>query len=274
MLVVSYTYLANPEIDTEGYMTAQYMTMLEDYLGSIKLTGKCAVLYAGGVLLSASEARNTKKKSVKLRRKALKSTLAIKEVAAYSMHKYIGMIEGRENVAYASINGNTCASGMYSLYEASKLFDDGFDEVVIIAEEKTSYNTLRVFQESRIDLKVGEGVAIMHLTKDGNSISDCKWAYEYNRNPFMVTEEGYREVDSPSDYVKPHGTGTVTNEEAEKAAFGDRPQIRYKEEIGHTQGLSGLLEVCRVLDEGLADKDVLCVASGLGGFYGSCVVHL
>ena len=272
MQVVSHKYLANPELDVRGYMTPQYINLLEAYIKSISLNGKCAVLYAGGVLLSASEVRNTSKKSPKLRREVLKSTLAIKELSAYSMHKYIGMLEGRENVTYANINGNTCASSMYSLYEASKLLSEGFDEVVVIAEEKTSHNTLRVFKENRIDLQVGEGVAIIHLRRGGTDITNCKWGYEYNRNPFMVTTKGYQLVDTPSDYVNPHGTGTATNEDAEQLVFGTRKQIRYKEDIGHTQGLSGLLEVCKVLDEEVKG-DVLCVSSGLGGFYGSCIVH-
>jgi len=264
--------LVNPKLDVEGYMTPQYIDMLEEYLGTIKLEGKCAVLYAGGVLLNASEARNTKKSGPKLRRRALKSSLAIKEVAAYSMHKWIGRLEGKENVQYASINGNTCASSMHSLYEAQQLIEDGFDQVVIIAEEKTSYNTLRVFDESRIDLTVGEGVVVIHLDKNGSDITDCKWSYEYNRNPFMVTESGYIKIDSPSDYVNPHGTGTEVNERAETSVFGGRPQLRYKEKIGHTQGVSGLIEVCMVLDEDIAG-DVLCVSSGLGGLYGSCIVR-
>jgi hypothetical protein len=273
MQVVSCKYLVNPEVDVEGYMTAQYISMLEDYIASLKLTGKkCAVLYAGGVLLAASEGRNTRKSGVKLRRKQLKSTLAIKEVSAYSMHKYIGMIEGNENVCYANINGNTCASSMYSLYEAEQLLKADFDEVVIIAEEKTSYNTLRVFSESRIDLQVGEGVAIIHLAKNGTDITDCKWSYEYNRNPFLVTEEGYSTVATEAEYINPHGTGTTTNESAEASLREGKEELRYKEDIGHTQGLSGLIEVCMVLDENIKG-DVLCVSSGLGGFYGSCVVH-
>jgi len=272
MQVKSYKYFVNPEIDADGYMTPQYIDMMSDYLSELRLDGRCAVLYAGGVLLSASEARNAYDKG-NLRRSIQDSTLAIKELAAFSMHKYIGMLQDRDKVVHASINGNTCASSMYSLYEAQELFDKGFDEVVIIAEEKTSYNTLRVFKESRIDLTVGEGVAIVHLSKDGNDITDCKWSYEYNRNPFLVTIDGYDAVNTVSDYVNPHGTGTDANEEVEGVVFGNREQIRYKEKIGHTQGLSGLLEVCMVMDEDITG-DVLCVSSGLGGFYGSCVVHM
>ena len=271
MQVSSYFHLENVELDDKAYMTAQYIDMAEEYLGNIKLEGRCAFLYAGGVLLGASDARNRVDKGT-LRRNMQDSTLTIKEVAAFSMHKYIGMLDGRENIKYANINGNTCASSMYSLYEAENLLNNGFDEVVIVTEERTSYSTLSVFEESRIELKVGEGIAIMHLKKGGDDIHDCKWAYEYSRNPFAVSVTGYDGIDGEAEYVNPHGTGTTTNEAAEQVVVNGRKELRYKEDIGHTQGASGLIEVCKVLDEDVTG-DVLCMASGLGGFYGSCIVN-
>lgn len=276
MQVKSYKYLLPdetglvPGIDRDSYMTPSYIDMVREYIESIELKGKVAFLYVGGVTLSAGETRNTVDKGV-LRERARTSSICIKELTAYHMHKWIGSFKGRENIEYANISANTCASSMYSLYEASKLLDEGYDEVIIVAEEKTSYNTLRVFDEHNIDLKVGEGLAIIHL-EPGVQITDCKWQYKYNRNPFGVDADGYRKVFTESGYVKPHGTGTANNEQAENEVFGDKPQLRYKETIGHTQGISGLLELCLVLDEDIKG-DVLCVASGLGGFYGSCVVH-
>jgi len=276
MKVLSYKYiLPNTEgvvetLDRQGYMTPQYISMMEEYILAIRLTGKCAFLYAGGAVVTASEARNAEDKMI-YREHAKQSSMVIKELAAYSMHKWIGMLNDRDKIKYANINANTCASSMYSLYEAEQLLNNGYDEVIIVAEEKTAYNTLRIFDEHTIDLKVGEGCVVMHLGK-GEGISDCKWSYEYNRNPFGVTSTGYAEVMSECDYVKPHGTGTHNNENAEKV-YGDTPQLRYKETYGHTQGVSGLLEVCLVLDEKVSGN-VLCVSSGLGGFYGSCLVHM
>jgi len=34
-----------------------------------------------------------------------------------------------------------------------------------------------------------------------------------------------------------------------------------------------LIELCMVLEDDNLQGDVLCVASGLGGFYGSCLVR-
>lgn len=277
MKVLSYKYILPSEdgivddLDRSGYMTPQYINMMREFLGTIQLNGKVAFLYAGGVLLPASEGRVLEDKMV-YRERLNQSGTCIKEVAAYSMHKWIGELNGREYIQYANINGNTCASSMYSLYEAEQLLNNGYDEVVIVAEEKTSYNTLRIFDEHGIDLKVGEGCAVIHLGKDGDDIHTCKWSYEYNRNPFGVTQTGYSKVWSECDIVKPHGTGTENNESAE-SIYRDTLQLRYKEKYGHTQGVSGLLEVCLALDESIKDTTILCISSGLGGFYGSCIIQ-
>lgn len=280
MKVLSYNYvLPNSlgvveSLERDEYMTSQYIELMSEYLSTLKVSGKVAFLYAGGVLLPASEARNAIDKK-QYREHINISGSCIREVAAYCMHKWIGAINGREYIEYANINGNTCASSMHSLYEAEKLLNEGFDEVVIVAEEKTSYNTLRIFDEMNIDIKVGEGCVIMHLGKAKvpaeENIVECKWSYEYGKNPFGVTGSGYRKVLTECDYVKPHGTGTSNNETAEKI-YADVPQIRYKEKYGHTQGVSGLLEVCLVMEEPIEGR-VLCVSSGLGGFYASCIVQ-
>jgi 3-oxoacyl-(acyl-carrier-protein) synthase len=53
--------------------------------------------------------------------------------------------------------------------------------------------------------------------------------------------------------VKTHGTGTISNNQAEKAALdlltGDFVATSYKAKIGHTMGASGLLETCLLLDD-------------------------
>ena len=278
MKVLSYKYIKPNDkgiiesLDRSGYMTPQYILQVKEYLKSIELSKPTAVLYAGGATLPSSESRQTIAKK-EYREDLYESGLVIRELSAYQMHKWIGMLNGREHVQYANINGNTCASSMHSLYEAEQLLNNGIvEEVIIIAEEMTSYNTLRIFDEMSIDLMVGEGLAIIHLSKDGNDISDCKWAYSYDRNPFGVTRDGYTKVWSECDIVNPHGTGTDNNENAEQSVIQDKPQLRYKEQIGHTQGVSRLLEVCMVLDEPI-EGDILCISSGLGGFYGSCIVH-
>ena len=78
------------------------------------------------------------------------------------------------------------------------------------------------------------------------------------------------------DVVKSHGSGTTRNTEVELAAIRevmvDVGVIEYKSEIGHTQGVSALIELCILLGEPDWKKSV-CLASGLGGFYGGCTVR-
>jgi hypothetical protein len=272
MKVNSYKYFINPDIKSDGYMTQEHIKLCKDYLKNLKLTGKCAFLYVGGATIPSSETRYVEQFDSNIAVQPIHSSTAIKESSAYCMHKWIGMLSDRDKISFASINANTCASSMYSLYEAQDLFEKGFDEIVIVAEERTSYNTLRVFEESRIDLKLGQGMSIIHLSREGSDITNCKWAYSYDRNPFGVTQEGYSTVFSSCDIVKPHGTGTENNESAEQLLTSGRQQLRFKEEIGHCQGASGLIEVCMVLDSDVKGR-VLCVSSGLGGFYGSCIVE-
>lgn len=280
MKVLNYKYILPDtnglvaDLNRSGYMTAQYIEKLGEFMSSLQLSGVVAVLYAAGVVVSSSEARNVGTVKHELQ-PVNTSGLCIKELSAYSMHKWIGLLNEPHKVQYASINGNTCASSMFSLYEAEHLLSNGFDQVIIVTEEMTSYNTVRIFQEHNIDLKIGEGCAIIHLGKAESpadeDITNCKWSYEYNRNPFGVTSSGYEKVLSECDIINPHGTGTDNNEQAE--SIYDKPQLRYKEKYGHTQGVSGLLEVCLTLDDPLRGIDVLCISSGLGGFYGSCIVH-
>ncbi len=258
--------------DRLNYMNAQYLKMFKARLSTVKLEGKVAFLYAGGVTSHTSESRNYVGEFT-CTQPILDNGPVIKVLSAYMMHKYIGILCNSGNdVTYANINGNTCASSLHSVYEAEYLLYSGVvDHVVIVAEEKTNLSTVRIFREHGIDITVGEGFACVVLSDKGTgpTITNAKWEYSYNRNPFLVDEKGYEKVYSDSELVKGHKTGTSQNDESEKNVFGDT--FGYKDKIGHCQGASGLIEICLVLDEGL--EDVLCVASGLGGFYGSCIVN-
>ena len=260
-------------IDRSDYATKQYTERAE----AIILTKPTAVLYAGGVGISQSESRDVT--SVNNRYIGTvdygKSTMLIKEISAYSLHKWIGEMVNNHYVTYANVNHNTCASSMHSIYEAQRLLDSReVDEVIVIAEERTSFNTIRIFKEHSIPLIVGDGFAIVRFGREGVvAVTDSKWKYEWNRNPFGTTVNGYAKVDGEAGTVKPHGTGTDNNNVAEEELVKNRDVVYYKKTIGHTQGASALLELCMLIDDESVHGDVLCVASGLGGFYGSCILH-
>lgn len=261
-------------ISREDYAVDQYI----DITPKIVLDRKTAVLYAPGTGVSQSESRDsthTKERyagSIPL----CKGELLIKELTSYHAHRWISEMENRELVSYVNINNNACASSMHSLYEAERLLrDDVVDEVIVISDERSSFNTIRIFKEHGIPVVVGDALAIVRLTKNGNGheITNTKWEYEWNRNPFGVTKTGYLKVDGVADTVKTHGTGTTNNSEAEQVLENGRRVISYKKEIGHTQGASALLELCMLLDDTSAEGKILCVASGLGNVYGSCILH-
>ena len=272
--VVHEDRISIPDIDHTKYATSQYIAKYTDKLSSIQLPGRVALLYVGGVSISSCETTEANYKfncSVD----NMKNGPVIKATHAYAMHKYAGILTSNgNNIVYANISADTCASSLYSIYEAERLLRDNIvDHVVIVAEEKTSKDTIRIFKEYMINLTVGEGFACLVLSNDtdGVQIVDSKWAYKYDSNPFLVSATGYEQVKSECDVVKGHQTGTVQNDTAEKEVFGDNV-VGYKAKIGHCQGASGLIEVCMVIEDDELQGDVLCTASGLGGFYGSCVV--
>jgi len=263
-------------INREDYAINQYM----DRISINKVDKPTAVLYAAGFSSHQMESRDptTVKSIFQGSVKLQHTTMVIKESTVYAMHKWIGSIDGKENIVYANINGNACASSMYSLYEAQRLLNEGVcKEVIIITEERTSFNTLRIFKEHRIPLVCGDALAIVTLTNEPTEfeITDTKWEYQYNNNPFLVTKDGYSKVDTNLgiDSIKPHGTKTPTNDDAETDLVSNRNTIYYKSEIGHAQGASALLEICMLLDDKEVSGNTLCVASGLGGFYGSCILR-
>ena len=260
-------------INRDDYTTAQYVEGAD----KIVLTKPTAVLFAGGVGIHQSESRDVT--SVNKRYVGSvpygKSKMLVKEISAYSLHKWIGEMENNELVRYASINHNTCASSMHSVYEAQRLLDSGeVDEVIVITEERTSFNTIRIFKEHNIPLTVSDGFAIVRFGREGDvEVTDTKWKYEWDRNPFGTSVEGYKLVTSECDVVKPHGTGTDNNNEAEVELVAGKKTVYYKPKYGHMQGASSLVEMCLVMDDDDVHGDVLCVAAGLGGFYGSCVIR-
>lgn len=100
--------------------------------------------------------------------------------------------------------------------------------------------------------------------------------------------------------VKTHGTGTESNNKAEKAALEMIPEFvatSYKQKIGHTMGASGLLETCLLLNdmkngivpkiENRTDKDtvflsedtkapsgyILSLAAGMGNIYSAAILE-
>jgi 3-oxoacyl-(acyl-carrier-protein) synthase len=115
---------------------------------------------------------------------------------------------------------------------------------------------------------------------------------------FAVAKESPRRV----GVVKTHGTGTLSNNLAEKAALETLPAnfvaTSYKAKIGHTMGASGLLETCLLIDslkQGIVPKIenrtaddsrflshdvadpgglILSLAAGMGNVYSAALLSM
>lgn len=261
--------------DRSQYMSIYYSRKFKKEISEINLEGRTALLYAVGVSIHQSEYRIDNSEPIgKLVTEH--GNIAIKMLTSHMAYKYSKLLSKKNNITFMDINSNTCASSMYSIWQAERLLRDNVvDNVVIVSEEKTNSMTLKTFEQSGVNVKVGEGFAMAVFSKTGSQIdiTDTKWTMHYDNNPFKVVADGYRKVYTDCDIVKTHGTRTKVNDEAEDEAFGHKPMIGYKSEIGHTQGASALIELCMAVEDKNAKGKVLCVASGLGNMYGSCILH-
>ena len=260
-------------LDRSKYMTQEYSKHMKEFAESIYGTN-AALLYAAGPVTHHSDSRNfgcTQSGHV-----------VIKSQVGFNIMNVAKMFKNVE-FEYASINGNTCASSMYCLYEAKKLLEL-YDKVVIVAMEMTEASQILLFEQLGVEVVCGDGLGILVLNKTHGTarIDDVSWKWNNDRSPMSVSKEGYLKVLNELDLndvsvVKPHGTGTDRNDEAENEALLEvglaAVETRYyKRDIGHTQGASTAVELGMLLDEMKIDDKALLLASGMGGFYGGCTM--
>lgn len=229
----------------------------------VSLSCPTAFLYIDGVSFPASDADIGTDSSALVP--------VIKTTSSYSAHCWVRSFINNEHIVLVDTISSTCAAGIQALYEANKLLESGqVEEVIIIGCERISNATLKLFKELNINITCGDGFVYMRLSK-GEGISDIKWGYKFNNNPFMCTKDTLDKLapNYPVNYVKLHGTGTKSNEDAEAGLMLLGKNLRYKEIIGHTQGVSSLVETCLVLDDDNIRGRILVTANGLGGYYGS-----
>ena len=187
------------------------------------------------------------------------------------------------NVDYMTISANTCADTMWAIHHARMLIEfEGYDEVVVVAEEIINKSTTLLFKQLGIDVPLGDGFVIAKFTREatGVEVKDTTWEFKIGSSPMSFDSDGYMKVVKKLEkwkpvYVKSHGTGTKVNNEAEISVieYLGAEEIRYKDKIGHTQGVSALLEMCMCIDDGYKGV-IMGLASGAGGFYGGCIIEV
>jgi len=258
-------YIAIPELNRNKHSAQQFINLADL---DITLDKPTAFLYVDGVSLSPSESG--------LNPVDIKNYIPkIKATAAYIAHEWVSTFDGKEHLHKVDVMSGTCAAGIQAMYEAQRLLNDGvIKEVIIIGAERITEDTLNLFKELQIPIVCGDGFVYMKMAmhKPGHPlVFDTQWKYTYQRNPFMFPREVLDTLipDYPVDFVKLHGTGTASNTTAEQGLAQIADVRIYKPTIGHTQGISSLLETCILLDDCTVSGKVLVTANGLGGNYGA-----
>ena len=263
------------DIDRTKYMTTEFSKYVKEFAESV--TGKGALLYAGGPAIHHSDSRNFDCNST--------GAIVAKSQMGVNVMQIAKLFTNME-FEYVSINANTCASSMYCIYEAKQLIDNGYEKVVVVALDMVENSELRLFEQLGVDIVCGDGIGVLVFSELSNGsiarIDDVVWKWNNDRSPMSVSSDGYMRVLGQLDLssisvVKPHGTGTDRNDEAENEALvevglGCVEKKMYKQLIGHTQGASTAIELGMLLDDMESETKGLVLASGMGGFYGGCTV--
>lgn len=262
-----------PDVRRDKYMSSEFIKLYGDDIFNIGNTGSTALIYAVGPASHGSDSRN----------------------CDYTEHTGNIVIKGQigtklftlgkkfNNIDYMTINADTCASSLSAMHQAKHLLDT-YDDVIIYSENLANDLELKFFEQLGIDIVCGDGISVVHLTKHktSNSIAevlDTSFVWNLERSPMTVSQEGYKKAISKIDtkgitHIKPHGTGTASNNSAEDDLIADMfkgvPVLSYKNKIGHTQGASTSIELGMFIEDVCTGFDVLVLASGLGGFYGAC----
>lgn len=257
--------------DVVSYMA--YSKYTNEYMQNVKPCGdKQALIVVGGPMSTHSDVRNVLDT-------AKSSGIAVKMIGGYGAYNIARMFKNFM-FEFVDIDAMTCASGLSAIHKAKQLFSVGYTDVIVYAVDIIEETQLLLFKQIGVDLLCGDGIGILHLSVDGMyDIVDTTFCYNRDTSPMSVSSEGYKKVldnlnTEEVDLIKTHGSGTDRNTIEEISAIEHIAcrKVEYKSEIGHTQGASSIVEICMMLDREEFNK-ALVLASGLGGFYGGCVIR-
>jgi 3-oxoacyl-(acyl-carrier-protein) synthase len=194
---------------------------------------------------------------------------------------------------YVSTDASACASSIKVLMDMQNMMDNfGFDRFVILGvEDAVNNSTLEFFGQAKASLlykdegsikpsafdsvnagfNIGQGSVLAVFEKEPKEDPAAKFYGSYTSaeeftNPLgqRPDGQGYRKaIEGALHYskvnadevkiIKTHGTGTPTNNTAEKAAitsvFNEFMATSYKQRVGHTLAASGLMETGFLLDD-------------------------
>ena len=261
-------------IDRDSVSYSAYKKYTDEYTKKVTPigNGKQALIVVGGPMSTHSDVRN-------VLGTAKSSGIAVKMIGGYGAYNIARMFKNF-NFEFIDIDAMTCASGVSAIHKANQLLCQGYTDVIVYAADIIEETQLLLFKQLGVDLLCGDGVGILHISTKGKyHISGTSFCYNNDISPMSVSSEGYKKVINSLntegvDLIKMHGSGTNRNTEVEYEAVKgfDCKKIEYKSEVGHTQGASSIVEICMMLDREEFTK-ALVLASGLGGFYGGCIIN-
>lgn len=281
MFLHNYKYVVGTEHDGKSLLipninrdAISYLALkehLNEYVQELAPTGsKQALVYIGGTLQQHSDVRNVKGT-------CRDYGIVIKTLVGNSIYAIARMFP-KWDFEYVVTDGQTCASGLSSICTAKDLINKGFTDVVLYGVDLVEASQVLMFEQIGANVTCGDGAVVLHFSNKESAVEvgQTELLWNKDKSPMSVSKEGYGKLlsrfSNDYDIVKAHGSGTDANTEAELGAIGeDKRVVEYKSEIGHTQGLSGAIELCMLLEREKFNK-ALVLASGLGGFYSGCEI--
>lgn len=305
----------------------QLVARNKDVLRSASSSGKSGLILACG---------NTYWSGYDLKRKAPANFPVLKPIALATTNIYAGRVaQSIGYTDYVSTDSTSCVCSYNATFLAKALIDSGtLDRVLIIAvEDATSGDTIEFFNKyggginaedekegklpSAFDsvntgFRVGNGAGMYLLDKNDNGVAEIeqvamaaeKWSSPIGQDPAgtgylkalaQIDTEGVR-------VIKTHGTGTPSNNIAERVAiestFDDFIATGYKSSIGHTMGANGAIELDLIVkdlhrgvlsgiknrtekdtkfiseDTIITDKTAICLGSSMGNGYAALKVSI
>jgi 3-oxoacyl-(acyl-carrier-protein) synthase len=290
-------------------------------------TGKSGLILASG---------NTYWSGYDLNRKRPANFPVFKPLALATTNIYAGRVAQHIGYTdYVSTDSTSCVCAYNATFLAKALLDANvLDRVLIIAvEDATSGDTIEffskyggnislkdeeegkapsAFDETNTGFRVGNGAGMFLLDKDNNGIAQIdgiamaaeKWSSPIGQDPAGT---GYLKALAQIDtkgvrIIKAHGTGTPSNNIAERVAiestFDDFIATSYKPLIGHTMGANGAIELDLLVkdlrrgvltgirnrttedtkfiskDTIIKDKTAICLGSSMGNGYAALRVSV
>jgi len=323
---------AHPKIQS-GYaiiahlLIDQLVARNKEVLQSEASTGKSGLILASG---------NTYWSGYDLNRKRPANFPVLKPLALATTNIYAGRVAQHIGYTdYVSTDSTSCVCAYNATFLAKALLDSNtLDRVLIIAvEDATSGDTIEFFSKyggnisladeeagklpsafdgTNTGFRVGNGAGMFLLDNKDKGIAQIdqvsmaaeKWSSPIGQDPAGT---GYLKALSRIDtkgvrIIKTHGTGTPSNNIAEKVAiestFDDFIATSYKPLIGHTMGANGAIELDLLVkdlhrgvltgihnrtvkdtrfiseDTKIKDKTAICLGSSMGNGYAALKVSI